>query len=663
MSSRLPSETVVSLNDASNDWYPPQHEPKPWFRSRRLIIFTIAFLTSAALTLGYVYSRPAIYLSYATLLTVAKTAIDLPSGDADIQHVAIQKQILLGSELLTETSRRLKTVNDTGVQINLSSGEIRQMLDVRPVPETNLIEMVAEGPEPEILPLLINTWIDVYLDARAAEVSRLLGDTTQIIQDELDGLAKKIQLKRVELDQFRQEHDIASIEREENEALARLKGLNESLNDASEDEVKAKAKLDAINKAIERGQAVVPQEDTRTLSLLEDRAQELRQQLAELNLRYTQEYLNLSPSLKVIPEQLSALEAEIKRMRQHGQTVVQSDAQQEYAAAKQTADEIRQQLNAHKKKATAFSARFTEHEALKGDLEALESLYRESQERLVQIETRYAGKYPQVDVIERAFLPGAPVYPDYLRDTGIATAVSIIFSLFCVWIAEFLTRKTEPRPVVNLSGIHLYDRQIKQDSFELPRQSVDQLPVQNPVLSSPPPREIPVQQISVLLLSAGDKEKLLIALLLSGATLEEITMIKQEDIDADNGKLMIHGKSPRVLPLSPVLKSLFASDTCRLTDSSGDLLSEEDLAALLTCAIADADLSESGEINADSLRQTYLIYLVKQGIRLAELEKIAGYIPPKILSSYSLYQPAGPKRSYDEIDLVYPELHNVQFTS
>ena len=663
MSSRLPSETVVSLNDASNDWYPPQHEPKPWFRSRRLIIFTIAFLTSAALTLGYVYSRPAIYLSYATLLTVAKTAIDLPSGDADIQHVAIQKQILLGSELLTETSRRLKTVNDTGVQINLSSGEIRQMLDVRPVPETNLIEMVAEGPEPEILPLLINTWIDVYLDARAAEVSRLLGDTTQIIQDELDGLAKKIQLKRVELDQFRQEHDIASIEREENEALARLKGLNESLNDASEDEVKAKAKLDAINKAIERGQAVVPQEDTRTLSLLEDRAQELRQQLAELNLRYTQEYLNLSPSLKVIPEQLSALEAEIKRMRQHGQTVVQSDAQQEYAAAKQTADEIRQQLNAHKKKATAFSARFTEHEALKGDLEALESLYRESQERLVQIETRYAGKYPQVDVIERAFLPGAPVYPDYLRDTGIATAVSIIFSLFCVWIAEFLTRKTEPRPVVNLSGIHLYDRQIKQDSFELPRQSVDQLPVQNPVLSSPPPREIPAQQISVLLLSAGDKEKLLIALLLSGATLEEITMIKQEDIDADNGKLMIHGKSPRVLPLSPVLKSLFASDTCRLTDSSGDLLSEEDLAALLTCAIADADLSESGEINADSLRQTYLIYLVKQGIRLAELEKIAGYIPPKILSSYSLYQPAGSKRSYDEIDLVYPELHNVQFTS
>ncbi|SEQ91711.1 Uncharacterized protein involved in exopolysaccharide biosynthesis [Nitrosomonas sp. Nm51] len=666
MSNRLPPETVLSLNDASDDWHPSQHDLKPWFKSRRLIIFAAAFLVSVALTLGYVYSRPAIYLSYATLLTVAKTAIDLPSGDADIQHVAIQKQILLGSELLAETSRRLKTANDTTAQIDLNANEIRQMLDVRPVVETNLVEMVAEGSRPEVLPALINTWIDVYLDARAAEVSRLLGDTTLIIQEELDGLAEKIQLKRAGLDQFRQKHDIASIEREENEASARLVGLNESLNDAMEEEVKAKAKLDAVNAAIERGQAVVPQEDTRTLSLLEDRAQELRQELAELNLRYTQEYLNLSPALKVIPEQLRDLEAEIKRMRWHGQTVVQSDAEQEYAAAKQSADEIRQQLNAHKAKATAFSARFTEHEALKGDLETLEALYRETQERLVQIETKYAGKYPHVDVIERAFLPGAPVRPNYLRDAGIAVIGSILFGLFCVWIAEFLTRKTEPKSVVNLSGIHLYDRRInKQDAFELPRQSIDKLPRQNPVLNSPPPQEIPSQQISLLLHSAGFKEKLLIALLLSGATMEEIATIKQEDIDLENEKLLIHGKSPRSLLLNPALKALLANTACGLMHASGEPLSEEDLAALLNCAISDADLSDNGdnEINADTLRQTYLIYLVRQGIRLAELEKIAGYIPPRELSGYSIYQPAGPKRFSGEINLVYPELHNTLIAS
>ncbi|MCP5246381.1 MAG: integrase [Burkholderiales bacterium] len=625
----------------------------------------VAFLASASITLGYVFSRPAIYLSYATLLTVAKTAIDLPSNDADIQHVAIQKQILLGTELLTETSRRLKSEDSRfGRQIDIDPGDIRQMLDVRPVAETNLIEMVAEGPDPEKLPVLINTWIDVYLDARAEEVSRLLGDTTEIIQNELDGLAKKVQSKRIELDRFRQEHDIASIEREENDALARLKGLNESFNEAKADEVKAKARLDAINKAIEQGQAVVPQEDTRTLSLLEDRAQELRQELAELNLRYTQEYLNLSPALKVIPEQLKALEEEIKRMRQSGQTVVQSDAQQEYAAAKQAADEIHQQLEAHKKTATAFSARFTEHEALKGDLEALESHYRNTQERLVQIETKYAGKYPQVDVIEKAFLPGAPERPNYLFDAIIAIAGSIFFSLLCIWLIEFLTRKSGPEhAMVNLSGIHLYDKNISSDALGIPQQPINALPHQNPVLGNPPPQAIATDTIKQLLQHTGDKERLLIALLLSGITLEEIATLENKAIDFENEILRIKNGSPRVIPLNPVLKSLFSNPACCLVDPIGKPLSPEDLAALLTCAISDADLTDSGEISAATLRQTYIIYLVKQGIRLAELESIAGYIPPQELSRYSSYSPAGQKRSYTEIDLAYPELVNIESAS
>ena len=662
MHSRIHLEIISSVNEY---WQPLHQDQKPWFKTRRFVIFTVALLASASITLGYVFARPAIYLSYATLLTVAKTAIDLQSNDADIQHVAIQKQILLGTELLAETSRRLKSVdNRLGKQIDIDPGNIRQMLEVRPVAETNLIEMVAEGSDPEKLPVLINTWIDVYLDARTEEVSRLLGDTTEIIQRELDGLAKKIQSKRIELDRFRQEHDIASIEREENDALARLKGLNESLNEAKSDEVKAKARLDAINKAIEQGQAVVPQEDTRTLSLLEDRAQELRQELAELNLRYTQEYLNLSPALKVIPEQLKALEEEIKRMRQSGQTVVQSDAQQEYAAAKQAADEIHQQLEAQKKTATTFSARFSEHEALKGDLEALESHYRNTQERLVQIETKYAGKYPQVDVIERAFLPGTPIRPNYLLDAIIAITGSIFFSLLCIWVIEFLTRKSRPeQPVVNLSGIHLYDKNLSSGVPGIPQHPISALPHQNPALGSPPPQEIATNTINQLLQHTGDKEKLLIALLLSGITLEEIATLENEAIDFENEKLKIRYGSPRIIPLNPVLESLFSNPACRLIDPSGEPLSSEDLAALLTCAISDADLTDSGRISAITLRQTYIIYLVKQGIRLAELETIAGYIPPKELSSYSSYSPTGQKRSYTEIDLVYPGLANIESAS
>ncbi|MDC8445487.1 MAG: integrase [Nitrosomonas sp.] len=651
---------IVSIASTTH-WLPPVREPEPWYKSRRLVIFIVAFLVCVVPAMIYVFSRPAVYLSYATLLTVAKTAIDQSSNDADIQHVAIQRQILLGAELLAETSRRLKSGNYAGVSIDLNPDAVRQMLDVRAVAETNLVEMAAEGPDPELLPVLINTWIDVYLDARAKEVSRLLGDTTQILQSELDSLLEKISIMRAELEQFRRHNDIASIEREENEALARLKGLNESLNVASEEEVKAKARLDAINKAIARGQAVVPQEDTRTLSLLESRAQELREELGDLNRRYTQEFLNLSPTLKVIPEQLALLEAEIKRMRQQGQAVVLSDAEQEYAAARQAAREIRAQLDAHKAKASEFSSRFVEHEALRSDLEGLESLYREGQERLAQIEARYSGKYPQVDVIERAFLPGAPIGPNYWLDAVIAVAGSTLFSLFCVWLSEFLTRKAPLESAVNLAGIPLYEPDLLPGARGNVLRPVTVLPHQHPVLDSPQSRELPVEQVSALFNSAGNREKLLIALLLSGPSLEEIAAISRLDIDTGNGKLIIHGISPRTLPLSPIAQSLFANPACHLITPSGEPLTSADLNALLACAVSDAGFSGAEEITADTLRQTYIIYLVKQGIRLAELESIMGYLPPTELSAYAAYSPPGRKRPLEEINLLYPGLRGVAF--
>ena len=70
------------------------------------VIFAMAFLISAAISLAYSYSRPVVYRSSATILTSAMTAIDRESSDADVQHVAIQRQILLGHELAGRDARK-----------------------------------------------------------------------------------------------------------------------------------------------------------------------------------------------------------------------------------------------------------------------------------------------------------------------------------------------------------------------------------------------------------------------------------------------------------------------------------------------------------------------------------------------------------------------------
>lgn len=655
MENYSPKIEVFPNSDLSS---PPDFNRRPWFRMRRFVIFVIAFLLSASIGLTYTYSRPAIYRSAATLLTSAMTAIDRESTPADIQHVAIQKQILLGHELIGETLSRLKDSATTDYLQQLTAHDIEKFLIVEPVEGTNLVEIRADGTDPKFLPLLVNTWVDVYLDARAEDIKKLTGNTTNIITDELKGLAEKINAKRAELDEFRKINDISSTGRDENEPLAQLNGINNSYNQASEDEIKAKAALDAIKLAISRGQAVVPDQDQGSLESLERRLQELQEKLAEFDKRFTRDYLNKQPALKVIPEQIKKLEAEVKHKRDYGKKIVLTEAENNYVAAQQTLIAVRAKLAEHKKLAAAFTSKFSEHDALKTDMEGLEKLYRETQERLVQIETSQKEKYPQVTVINRAYESSEPISPNYSLDALIAVSGSLLLALFAVWIFEYLTRKPEPQAAITLSGIHMYNPSTDLLSHQqTASKHIEQN--RNYSLSSPLIRELSSHQLRILLNASNLKGKQLIGLLLSGLTFDEAATLKAGQINLENALITVGNSSPRTLGIGNALKTLLEQSDGHPAWDGGIPLSVEDLNAVLICAAVDSGLPNPDEITAEAIRHSYIAYLVRQGLRLGDLEQITGYLEPTVIASYSSYSPPQQGRGIEDIELLHPALIDI----
>jgi succinoglycan biosynthesis transport protein ExoP len=646
----------------------------PWYRSRRFSIFGVAFLISAAVSLAYSYSRPVVYRSSATILTSAMTAIDRESSDADVQHVAIQRQILLGHELAAETLARLKASATDKSLLQWKPSDIQTLLTVEPVPETNLVEISAEGSNSKFLPLLINTWIDVYLDARAKEVKQLAGSTQRVVEDEVEGLAEKVASARIELEKFRKNNDISSTGREENEALARLKGLTESLNKANEDEIKARAHLNAVKTSISRGKAVVPEDEKASLTDLEKRLQDMREKLAELDKKFTRDYLDLQPDLKSIPEQIKTLETEIQYRRQHGQSLVLNDAEMAYAAAQQTTRELRAQLDEHKQQASTFTSKFTQHEALKADLEGLEKLYRDAQERLVQVKTSRKEKYPQVTVINRAYEPRDPVRPNYGQDALIAIAGSLLFGLLTVWVVEYLTHKKEPPMPIAVFGVHGYQpppsgvgalggggglidhRQAAPPSLDANTKSPQSLSgPQRPQQR----RELSSHQLRTLLNASNLKGKQLIALMLSGLSLDEVVWLTKHQIDMEADMIHIGGKSPRSIPMCSTLKSLLMQSNGQAVWNPGDLETRVDLSAALVCAAVDSGLPDPQEITAEAIRHSYIAYLVRQGLRLSELEQVTGHLESSVISSYGAYSPPQEGRHLAEIELLHPALINI----
>ena len=74
----------------------------------------------------------------------------------------------------------------------------------------------------------------------------------------------------------------------------------------------------------------------------------------------------------------------------------------------------------------------------------------------------------------------------------------------------------------------------------------------------------------------------------------------------------------------------------------------------LQLAALEGKLPDSDRISAEDLRHTYILYLVKQGARLSELERIVGKMPSKILLYYRRFKPDEADKSLDEISSVYP---------
>jgi polysaccharide biosynthesis transport protein len=337
---------------------------------------------------------------------------------------------------------------------------LRDVLRVEAVPDTNLVEMIAQGIDAEILPTLVNNWIDVYLNIRANEVQHSQEQTLGVVEDQLSGLAIKLDQAREALATYRSENHITSVDRQQNEEMSRLEGLNTALNSAVKTEVKAKAELGSLRQAIAAGKNVVPPSDRKSVENMESELRMLQTTLAKLEKTYTANYVRNQPKTREIPERIAELEAALATEVAKGQSLILTNAEQAHAAARQSVEDLQQKLAVQEQEAARFTTVYAKHQALAKDLAELEALHRESQSRLIQVQVNQAEKYPQVSVIDRPGQESERVGPDYLLLLGSSLAAALVMGLLSVWLYGYLGPRPARPAFVTLSGVHMYPQEV-----------------------------------------------------------------------------------------------------------------------------------------------------------------------------------------------------------
>jgi len=373
------------------------------------------------------------------------------------------------------------------------------------------------------------------------------------------------------------------------------------------------------------------------LGAIETEISTLREKLRALESRYNSAFLALDPETKELPVKIAELERQLKEKRAESARAALADAEGDLASAKVTVSRLRQDLDDNQKGAREFAARLAQFKGMQEDVDHVQAMERAVLDRATKLQASVRERAPQVGLIEAAAPSLAPWRPNYGQNALIGMAGSLFFGLFATWLADFLAG---PKPAHALMVQHsLAVPSIERGAIE--RYAPPQLRELNPPIQGqlpapePPPRELDDAEIASLIANASEDLRIAATALLMGLSPSEIVTLSWDKIDFASGIITVDGDAPRTLKLEEPLAALLKQQRGEapevaaniLHDDRGGPLSVEDLNRLVLYGAYDAGLDRPPEVTSATLRRTYLAFLLRQGIRAADIGRIAGHVP------------------------------------
>ncbi|MDB5895853.1 MAG: hypothetical protein JWQ88_3384 [Rhodoferax sp.] len=664
------SDRIYSAHDHLND--PAARRPASHAMRRRILVFSIVFLVCALASLAYTFARPAIYQASAKVQVTPQSRSPLNDTAAQQdsnQSFLVEMQVFSSRPLLEKVVARLKARGQTFESATDADtvAALQGMLTVNPVGGTNVAQIEAEGPQRLLVANLVNTVIDVYREeqARAGETASrtLLAGA----REESRVMDAQVAERKKAVESFRMRANIVSAERDENQVLARVKGLGVSLAAANEREATAEGRLRAVEQAVAEGRLAQLAKDNPTVAGMEQRLSQWREQWRALERQFTPSYLGMDPDARALKMRIDSLEQQLEVERGKSQQNALAVAREELAGARAATRRLQQQSSEDKASVQTFSRSFVDFKAMQDELDGLEKLRQGAQQRLMALEASELTRKPKVQVVELATTPESAWRPLYARDAAISVVGSLILAFLAVWFVEFFNREEPvaagPSAVIIpqpwMSGA--YPSGVAARLQAGAQQPLLQEGRALPALPQPLPRELDSTEVAALLGSAAADVQPLLACLLCGLRPAEIANVRGADANPTTGTLAVSGDSRRVLSLpSALLDAMRAQspavgdDTLLFPGPDGQALRPEDVEAAVTSSAHDAGLAQPQDITPEALRHTYLAYLVRQGLRFGELGRVVGRLSADALNGLAPLATSAERVSLETVDPVLP---------
>jgi succinoglycan biosynthesis transport protein ExoP len=357
-----------------------------------------------------------------------KRMVGVGKKESDERQNRVMERIATNS-LAPPTSRDdLSEINRLFPYVESLQGK----LAAKQINETRLIEVRFKHADPQVSAKVLNAIADAFVYSnleRKTETSDKAGD---FLQKRIVELQTEIRSSEERLINYAKEHQIISLDANQNTVVDRLSGLNRQLLEAENERKLAEAAYRASQapgaaEALAEGSA-------RQAAEAETRLVELKQKRANLLVEYTEKV----PEVKEVDQQIAALEKQAKESRSQSVAIVTTNLETRLRQAQAREQSIRAAFDKQRGETLTQNEAAVNYRIIQQETETNKGLLDGLLQRAKENDVMMAGTPNNIHVVDYATVPKSPVGPKRMEGMALAALVAFVFGIALARYLDYL---------------------------------------------------------------------------------------------------------------------------------------------------------------------------------------------------------------------------------
>lgn len=354
------------------------------------------------------------------------------------------------SEALPITSASSTTAQDLAEAERLADyvQDIQDALVVEPVKEnrltvreTRLIDISFRHTDPRMAAKIVNTIGDVFVRQNLDKKNETGSTTASYLEKRIADLQSTIRQKEEELINYAKNHQILSLEPNQNTVVERLNGLNKQLLEAENERKLAEA---AYRASLQPGAAEALAEGggvekglpgaTGVTTDAEVKLAELKQKRAELLVENTEKW----PAVREVDRQIAVREKQISDTKKRATSVVTTNLATRYRQALTAEESLRKAYDQQRAETLTQNEAAVNYRIIQQEIETNKTLLDGLLQRTKENDVVLAGTPNNVRVVDYAIPAKRPVAPRRTLIVSLSFILSLCAGIGLAFFIEYL---------------------------------------------------------------------------------------------------------------------------------------------------------------------------------------------------------------------------------